>query len=95
MTMIIEAVVQDLVNDSPSMEHRGSFGLCENSAMVLTDDIFIASAADPSQREKHIEQALAAGAAAVIYDRDGTPPIERGVPMLGVADLAIRKSACR
>ena len=93
MTAIIETVVQDLINDSASMGDRGGFGLCENSAMVLTDDIFIASAADPSQREKHIEQALAAGAAAVIYDQDGTPPIERGVPMLGVADLAVRKSA--
>ena len=92
MTASIDIVVRDLISDSVFLPDHGSFGLCENSTMVLANDIFIATSADLIQRENHIEQALAAGAAAVIYDQGGTPPIQRHVPMLSVADLAVRKS---
>ena len=93
MTINVDNVLQDLLSDSLSIGDVGQFGLCENSAMALANDIFIASAADITQREKHIQQAVALGAVAVLYDQDGAAPDPQGVPMLGVADLASRKSA--
>ena len=93
MTVNINAVVEDLLGDSTLLKASGDFGLCENSAMVLKNDIFIASAADATEREKHIEQALAAGAVAVLYDRGGASPTPCDVPMLSVDNLVARKSA--
>lgn len=92
MTASVDAVVQNLVSDSAVFVDQGGFGLCENSTMVQANDIFIATAADSAQRESHIEQALAAGAVAVLFDHRGTAPTQRHVPMLSVVDLAARKS---
>ena len=93
MMINVDNVLKDVLSDSAFIGDVGIFGLCENSTMVLANDIFIASATDSKQREEHIKQAVSAGAVAVLYDQGSTAPVQRGVPMLGVENLAARKSA--
>jgi UDP-N-acetylmuramoyl-L-alanyl-D-glutamate--2,6-diaminopimelate ligase len=89
----IDRVLKSLLSDSPLVTDLAGFGLCENSAMVQKGDVFIASATDLGQRQAHVEQALAAGAVAILYDQDANAPKAQGALMYAVENLAQRKSA--
>ena len=89
----IDRVLKSLLSDSPLVTDLAGFGLCENSAMVQKGDVFIASATDLGQRQAHVDQALAAGAVAILYDADANAPKSQGAPTYAAENLAQRKTA--
>ncbi len=66
-------------------------GICEDSRQVRQDDIFVAVSPDLAARSLHIEQAIAAGAAAVLVPDDAV--LSSAVPTLVVQDLSAQRSA--
>lgn len=65
-------------------------GLCEDSRSVRPGDLFIAASDNYEARAAHIEQAIGAGAVAVLVPNQ---PVEHvAVPVLVVDDLAARRS---
>jgi UDP-N-acetylmuramoyl-L-alanyl-D-glutamate--2,6-diaminopimelate ligase len=85
-------VLDNLLAGEGLLETHGAFGLCENSATVMEKDIFIAAAEDKDQRQSHVEQALSAGAAAILFDQAHRLDGDFAVPKVGVKNLSGRKS---
>lgn len=65
-------------------------GLCEDSRNVRPGDIFVAASANHEARAVHVDQAIAAGAVAVLVPDQ--PTEGASVPVVAVSDLAVRRS---
>ena len=63
-------------------------GLSEVSGDVCPGDIFVACSQHNDQRERHIAQAIEAGAVGLVIDEQSKSPLDTAVPVIRVADLA-------
>ncbi len=66
-------------------------GLCNDSRQALAGDLFLAVPGQRTSGGRYLEQAIAAGVAAVLLDSSLPLPTDLSVPVLAVPDLAARQ----
>ena len=68
-------------------------GVAEDSGAVASGDLFLACAESAELRERHIQEALDLGAAAILIDQQMTPPADCSVPVVAIRDLRSERGA--
>ena len=68
-------------------------GVAEDSGAVASGDLFLACAESAELRERHIQEALDRGAAAILIDQQMTPPADCSVPVVAIRDLRSERGA--
>ena len=72
------------------LRHQGvePTGLCADSRQLRRGEVFVALPGSRSDGRAHVADAVAAGAAAVLWERQGQAPAAIAVPNIGVTGLA-------
>jgi UDP-N-acetylmuramoyl-L-alanyl-D-glutamate--2,6-diaminopimelate ligase len=71
-----------------SIEAVDIFGLCTDSRQVVAGDCFLAFPGLNSDGRDYIEQAVAAGATAILYEKKGASDVSVDVPAIAVEGLS-------
>lgn len=87
-TMSLSQLLRGLVQLPAALEHE-IHGLCLDSRKVQAGDLFVALAGSVSDGKHYIEQAVAAGAVAVLYEAEPNQDSAVGVGQNGIAHIAL------